>query len=232
TGDAPAEADENALPAPVFQMAQDQRFRTDTERMSTDLEERVSDLEARLKSGTAGGKKELYPTHNTRGFLQLDTAFYSQDPANQALVGNAQDGTEFRRARLAVLGKVAPQTLDQLEVDFAAAGRPSFFDNYLEQEQLPILGAVRIGQYLQPFSVDAMSGFRNLPFLERSLPFLAFVPFRRVGVMASNNSENERTYWAYSGFKTGGFNNAPLGDSQFATDIGDVQGYSFSTRVT
>jgi phosphate-selective porin OprO/OprP len=67
-------------------------------------------------------------------------------------------------------------------MDFAAAGRPSFFDNYVEQEQLPILGAVRIGQYLQPFSVDAMSGFRNLP-------FLAFVPFRRVGAMASNNRE-------------------------------------------
>jgi phosphate-selective porin OprO/OprP len=131
-----------------------------------------------------------------------------------------------------VLGKVAPLTLYQIEVDFATAGRPSFFDNYLEQEALPFLGAIRAGQYLQPFSVDAMSGFRNLPFLERSLPFLAFVPFRRVGVMASNNSEDERTYWAYSGFKTGGFNNAPMGDSQFATDIGDVGGYSFSMRLT
>ena len=209
-----------------------EQFRTDTERMS-DHEERLSDLEAQLKSGTAPAeKKESYPTHKITGFLQLDTAFYSQDPKNEALVGDAQDGTEFRRARLAILGKVAPKTLYQLEMDFAAAGRPSFFDNYVEQEQLPILGAVRIGQYLQPFSVDAMSGFRNLPFLERSLPFLAFVPFRRVGMMASNNSEDERTYWAYSVFRTGGFSNAPLGDSQFATDFGNVGGYSFSTRVT
>jgi len=127
---------------------------------------------------------------------------------------------------------VAPKTLYQIEVDFATAGRPSFFDNYVEQEQMPILGAVRIGQYLQPFSVDAMSGFRNLPFLERSLPFLAFVPFRRVGAMASNNSEDELTYWAYSVFRTGGFNNAALGDSQFATDFGNIGGYSFSTRLT
>jgi phosphate-selective porin OprO/OprP len=117
-------------------------------------------------------------------------------------------------------------------VDFAAAGRPSFFDNYVEQDNLPFFGAVRAGQYLQPFSVDAMSGFRNLPFLERSLPFLAFVPFRRVGVQASNNSEDERTYWAYSGFRTGGFNNAPLGDSRFGTDFGNIGGYSFSTRIT
>jgi phosphate-selective porin OprO/OprP len=61
---------------------------------------------------------------------------------------------------------------------------------------------------------------------------LAFVPFRRVGAVASNNAINEMTYWAYSVFATGGFRNAPLGDSRFATDIGDQGGVSFSTRIT
>ena len=79
---------------------------------------------------------------------------------------------------------------------------------------------------------NGLTGFRNLTFLERSLPFLAFVPFRRVGVMAYNQSENQMTQWAYSVFKTGGFNNAPLGDDRFATDLGDKGGYSFSTRAT
>jgi phosphate-selective porin OprO/OprP len=220
---------------PPVKIAQRDDFRTDTERMS-DLEERFEALEQQLRTSKGTDKKdekkETYPTHKLTGFTQLDTAWYSQDPLNQETVGNAQDGTGFRRARLAVLGKVAPLTLYQLEMDFATAGRPSFFDNYIEQEKIPFLGSVRVGQYLQPFSVDAMSGFRNLPFLERSLPFLAFVPFRRVGAMASNNSDDERTYWAYSVFRTGGFNNAPLGDSQFATDFGNVGGYSFSTRIT
>jgi phosphate-selective porin OprO/OprP len=210
--------------------AADEDYKTDTERMEV-LEERFRTLESKMKDGGAA-KKETFPTFKITGFLQLDSAWYAQDHLNIATVGDAQDGTGFRRARLAVLGKVAPKTLYQLEVDFATAGRPSFFDNYLEQEDIPFFGAIRAGQYLQPFSVDAMSGFRNLPFLERSLPFLAFVPFRRVGIMASNNSEDELTYWAYSVFRTGGFNNAPLGDSQFATDIGDVGGYSFSTRLT
>jgi phosphate-selective porin OprO/OprP len=213
--------------------AADEEYKTDTERMEN-LEQRFRSLESQIQSGTTTGekKKETYPTFRVTGFLQLDSAWYAQDPLNAATVGNAQDGTGFRRARLAVLGKAAPKTLYQFEMDFATAGRPSFFDNYLEQEDIPILGAVRVGQYLQPFSVDAMSGFRNLPFLERSLPFLTFVPFRRVGVMASNNSEDELTYWAVSGFRTGGFNNAPLGDSQFASDIGNVGGYSFSGRLT
>lgn len=202
--------------------------------LSAGLAKRLADVEKQLKSSTDAEtrKANTYPTYKVTGFLQLDTALYYQQPLNIATVGNAQDGAGFRRARLAVQGKAAEQMNYQLEVDFAAAGRPSFFDNYLEQENIPFLGDVRIGQYLQPFSVDAMSGFRNLPFLERSLPFLAFVPFRRVGIMASNGTEDDRTHWAYSVFRTGAFNNAPLGDDRSAIDIGDVGGYSFSTRVT
>jgi len=202
--------------------------------LSAGLAKRLADLEKQLKSkdDAEAKKANTYPTYKITGFLQLDTALYDQTPLNIATVGNAQDGAGFRRARLAVQGKAAELMNYQLEVDFATAGRPSFFDNYLEQEGIPYLGDVRIGQYLQPFSVDAMSGFRNLPFLERSLPFLAFVPFRRVGAMASNQTEDDMTHWAYSVFRTGGFNNAPLGDSRFATDFGDIGGVSFSTRIT
>jgi len=202
--------------------------------LSNGLAKRLAELEAKNKTREAADatKANSFPTFKITGFLQLDTAFYDQQPLNIATVGNAQDGTGFRRARFATLGKVAEFTNYQLEVDFATAGRPSFFDNYVEQENIPYVGSVRVGQFLQPFSVDAMSGFRNLAFLERSLPFLAFVPFRRVGIMASNGTEDDLTHWAYSVFRTGGFNNAPLGDDRYATDFGDIGGYSFSTRVT
>ncbi len=163
------------------------------------------------KQGPLPVKKDNFPTVKLTGFTQLDDGNYSQTAANRATVGDAQNGVGFRRARLAAYGKAAEFTNYIIEMDFATAGRPSFFDVFGEQTNLPWLGSVRIGQYVQPFSVDAMSGFRNLPFLERSLPFLAFVPFRRVGVEAYNSTEDQRFNWAYSGFKTGGFNNAPLG---------------------
>jgi phosphate-selective porin OprO and OprP len=175
---------------------------------------------------------DRFPTFRVTGFLHLDTAYHAQDAENRAIVGDAQDGTGFRRARMAVTGKVAEFTTYQLEVDFATAGRPSFFDNFVEQANIPFLGAVRMGQYCQPFSADALTGFRNLTFLERSLPFLALVPFRRVGIQALNTTEDERTAWTCSGYRSGGFNNAPLGDDRFATDFGDVGGYSFATRAT
>ncbi len=176
--------------------------------------------------------KNGFPTFKITGFTQLDGGWFSQEAQNMATVGNMQDGVGFRRARLAVVGKAAEFTNYMFEIDFATAGRPSFFDVWAEQANLPYLGTLRAGQYVQPFSVDAMSGFRHLMFLERSLPFFAFVPFRRVGVEAFNASEDERTNWGYSVFRTGGFNNAPLGDSRFALDIGDAGGYSFSTRLT
>jgi len=177
-------------------------------------------------------KKDEFPTFKTTGFTQLDSAWYSQTPLNRETVGDAQDGTGFRRARLAVLGKVAEFTNYQIEMDFATAGRPSFFDTYVEQTEVPHFGNIRVGHFCQPLSVDSLSGFRDLPFLERSLPFLALVPFRRIAAMAYDANEDLDTTWAYSVFRTGGFNNAPLGDNRFAVDIGDVGGYSFSGRLT
>ncbi|MBL9125690.1 MAG: hypothetical protein JNG90_18770 [Planctomycetaceae bacterium] len=200
-----------------------------------DHSRRISDLETawdRFEDQLEGEKEAKYPTAKITGFTQLDDYQITQQILNKETVGDAKNGIGFRRARLAVVGNVAPFTAYMFEMDFATAGRPSFFDVWVEQDNLPILGALRVGQELQPFSVDAQSGFRHLPFLERSLPFLAFVPFRRVGAVASNNSIDEMTYWAYSVFATGGFRNAPLGDSRFATDIGDQGGVSFSTRVT
>ncbi|HVU87327.1 MAG TPA: porin [Pirellulales bacterium] len=208
---------------------------TNGEIAPTGLPQRMTDLESawdRFEDQLAAERGAKYPSAKLTGFTQLDDYMMSQDQLNKDTVGNGQNGLGFRRARLAVIGNVSTFTAYMMEVDFATAGRPSFFDMWVEQDNLPILRSVRIGQYLQPFSVDAMSGFRHLPFLERSLPFLAFVPFRRVGAMASNNSRDELTYWAYSFFRTGGFNNAPEGDSRFATDIGDQGGLSFSTRIT
>ncbi|MGC4005294.1 MAG: porin [Pirellulales bacterium] len=205
------------------------------------LTKKVEELSKRLEKNDDNDKKAAakaaekpitFPNFKMTGFLQLDSAFYSQDALNRSIVGDAQDGTGFRRARLAVAGNVAPFTAYQLEVDFATAGRPSFFDCFVEQSNIEYLGAVKIGQFCQPFSVDSLTGFRNLTFLERSLPFLAFVPFRRVGIQSSNLSTDESTAMAVSCYRTGGFNNAPLGDDRYATDFGDIGGFSMSTRLT
>ncbi|HWB00975.1 MAG TPA: porin [Pirellulales bacterium] len=232
----PAFADSYAASLVAHQIAfDDQPPAVDRGDLGTDHEQRLSELESafdKFEDQLAAEAPGKFPSARITGFTQLDDYALYQTPLDRAIVGNGQNGVGFRRARLAVLGNVARFTSYILEVDFATAGRPSFFDVWAEQENVPIFNSVRVGQFLQPFSVDAMSGFRHLPFLERSLPFNCFVPFRRVGAMSSVNTQDRMTYWASSVFRTGGFNNAPIGDSRFATDIGNQDGYSFSTRLT
>ena len=155
------------------------------------VEDRINSVEAMLKPGNP------FPLVRLSGFLQYDTDFYTQDASSKAQLGNVQSGSGFRRARLQALGKVTEFTNFSIEMEFASAGRPSFFDVWGEQTNLP-LGAVRIGQFRQPITMDAWTSVRHLEFMERSAPFQAFDPFRRVGIMNWWNSENNRTLIAFS----------------------------------
>jgi phosphate-selective porin OprO/OprP len=87
-----------------------------------------------------------------------------------------------------------------------------------------LIGTIRVGQFRQPFSMDALTSVRQLTFLERSLPFNAFVPFRRIGAMSYNNSDDLMTTWSYS--------LARAQADQFGADLSNQQGIMFSTRIT
>ena len=144
-------------------------------------------------------------------------------------------------AHVASLGQLTEFTTFSIEMDFAFPGRPSFMDVWGEQANLPIVGHARIGQYRQPVTMDSWTNVKHLEFLERSAPFIAMDPFRRVGILGWDNSDDERTMWAYSLFGTGltfwngGPNqiyNTEGNDNRFGTQLGDSGGISFATRTT
>lgn len=202
------------------------------------LDLRLEEAERRLQT-ESGMKKDELPIIRLSGFLQLDLGMFSQSDESRAHLGDIQNGVDFRRTRLQALGKLTDFTGYTIEMDFATVGRPSFQDVWGEQSELPVLGTVRLGQFRQPGTMDSWTSIRHLEFLERSLPFQAFDPFRRVGIMAYSMSENERTMWAYSVYGTGltFFNGvdttySTLGDTRVATQIGDSGGVSFSSRLT
>jgi phosphate-selective porin OprO and OprP len=155
-------------------------------------EDRIANLEKEAQAN-----REKLPFVRLSGFFHYDTGWFNQDSASQRQLGNVQDGSGFRRARLQALGKLSEFTNFSIEMDFAFPGRPSFMDVWGEQTNLP-LGTVRIGQFRQPVTMDAWTSIRHLEFLERSAPFTAFDPFRRVGIMDWWNSENGRTMFAVS----------------------------------
>lgn len=199
---------------------------------------RMDSVERGLK-GTDGGKRDELPLIRLSGFMQLDEGLFSQSAASIDRLGNIQNGVGFRRTRLQAIGKLTQFTGYTIEMDFATVGRPSFMDVWGEQSELPFFGTVRIGHFRQPGTMDGWTSVRHLEFLERSLPFQALDPFRRVGVMAYAMSEDERTTWAYSVYATGltFFNGtdtvySTLGDTRGGTEIGDSGGVAFASRAT
>ena len=169
-----------------------------------------------------GPANKAAPTVAVNGFFQADSLWFSQDPVNKAVVGDARDVTDFRRARLSAKGKVADNVDYMMEYDFAFPGRPSFMDVYVDFADLTRFGRLRLGQWRQSFGMDAMTSVKEMMFLERALPF-ALVPFRQVGVGLYNTAADESITWAISGYR-------------FPTDVyGDAagdSGYGLATRET
>ena len=198
----------------------------------------VGNLMTRLDALEGAG--ESLPIVRLSGFFQLDSGIYSQNTLARAYFGDMLNGVGFRRARLQAIGKVTETNAFSIEMDFGQSGKPSFLDVWGEQSELPYLGTIRIGQFRQPGTMDSWTSVRHLNFLERSAPFMAFDPFRRVGIMAYDISDDERTSWAYSVYGTGlTFYNSgaqsnynTFGDNMTGVQLSDQGGVTFASRIT
>ncbi len=198
----------------------------------------VGNLMTRLDALENAG--EGLPLIRLSGFFQLDDGIYGQNTKAQNYFGDMLNGVGFRRARLQAIGKATESTAFTIEMDFGLSGRPSFVDVWGEQADLPFFGTIRVGQFRQPGTMDSWTSIRHLNFLERSAPFMAFDPFRRVGIMSYAMSEDERTSWAYSVYGTGltffnaGFESTyqTFGDNTTGTQLSDDGGVTFSSRLT
>jgi phosphate-selective porin OprO/OprP len=111
-----------------------------------------------------------------------------------------------------------------MQMDFAAQGRPSFTDVWVEWTDLPVLGNVRVGQWKQPFSLEVVSSFRYTTFMERSVLFQAFTPFRHIGVGAYNHRDDLMGTWAVSLIRTG--------QDQYGDSLSTAGGNGVVGRIT
>ena len=165
-----------------------------------------------------------FPTVKVNGVFQVDSVFFNQDANSENTFGRIQDGTDFRRTRLSASGSVTDTMNYFVQMDFAFFGRPSFTDIWLESTRMPKLGTVRIGQWKQPFSLEVVSSFRYTTFMERSLPFIPFTPFRHPGIGFYDHAENLNSTWAASLFRSG--------QDQFGGSISTDGGWGTAERVT
>jgi phosphate-selective porin OprO/OprP len=172
-----------------------------------------------------------YPSNvQVMGVFQADAGVFNQDAANKLPIAAGgvgqviQNGADFRRARVAAKASLGNNINAFMQFDFAFPGRPTFTDVWVEYTDLPWLGTVRIGQWKQPFSLEVVSSFRYTTFMERSLLFQTFTPFRHIGIGAYNHSDDLMTTWAYSYLRTG--------QDQFGDSLSSRGGNGFVGRIT
>jgi phosphate-selective porin OprO/OprP len=97
---------------------------------------------------------------------------------NPKAVNPVVDGTEFRSARLELSGPLSPHLQMQMEYDFGD-GQATPADVYIEANDIPLVGTVRVGHQFEP--LNRMIGSpKQTVFLEKPLPN-AFSSGRNVG---------------------------------------------------
>jgi phosphate-selective porin OprO and OprP len=167
--------------------------------------------------------QEVKPTINLRGRIQADAIFINQSPKDKAIIGDEQNVTGFRRARLGAEGTVGEQVNWVAEFDFAN-GAISFKDVFVGIDELPIIRRIRVGHMSEPFSLESLTTSNDLPFLERS-NIDSLDPDRNWGVGIFSYSENERATLQVAAFRSGTSGNS-------GNDIGDNNDMAYDVRAT
>jgi len=164
------------------------------------------------------------------GRIMNDWGWISEDddlkadvvPAGGSALGDQEDGTEFRRARLYTSGLIYGNIEYKLQFDFAG-GDADLKDAYLGLTDFPI-GQLRVGHFKEPFSLEELTSSKYITFLERALPNV-FAPGRNTGIMLYGSAfaaSPARMTWAAGVFR----NTGDYGDGQ------DDGGYNVTGRVT
>lgn len=149
------------------------------------------------------------------GRLQADFTFLGGDGALSA----AEDGFEFRRARLFMSGLIYDRVEFKAQYDFAGGGA-AVKDLYLGFKNR--WGDVRIGHFKEPFSLEELTSSKYITFLERSLPVEAFAMSRNSGVAVLGH-EGDRLNWGLGAFYDAGSTGKSTGSSNI--DLSGRIGY-------
>jgi len=184
-----------------------------------------TDLRVFWKDGLKMESEDKAFSLSVGGKLQNDWAFFSDDPALKFVVGDNDDGTEFRRARISMRGTLYENFEFKAEYDFAGdTGSANFTDVYLGIKGIPAIGNLRLGHFKEPFHLDILTSDSYSMFMEPALSS-AFAPSRNVGLMAFDTAFDKRMTWAVGAFKnTDNFPSPNDGDED--------QGYAITARVT
>lgn len=125
------------------------------------------------------------------GRVQADYMFADEGDALPA----TDDGGEFRRGRFFFAGVVYDRFEFRAQYEFVGGARPA--DLWLALRTS--WGKVKYGHFKEYFSLEELTSSKNITFLERSLPVLAFSPSRNLGLGVEGRS-GDRFSWGVGYF--------------------------------
>ncbi len=130
------------------------------------------------------------------GRIQSDWAVIDLDDELDDHIGGEGNGTEFRRARLYFSGTLYERLIFKAQYEFANTGdgEVDFKDVFIGLKGLGPLGTVNVGQFKEPFSLQAQTSSKYITFMERGLTN-AFDLARNTGFMATNTVLDKRLLW-------------------------------------
>jgi phosphate-selective porin OprO/OprP len=139
------------------------------------------------------------------GRLHADTSFFSADAPLIDATGELADGSELRRARLFVSGRLYQVVELSAEYDFAG-GEVEPRNVYIGLRDTAA-GNIRLGHFKEPFMLEELTSDNYISFIERSLNTI-FAPSYNFGLMLRDQI-GERLTWAAGAFRdTDGAGNA------------------------
>ena len=135
----------------------------------------INNVKVKTKGGLEVSSDDDAFSFELGGRLMMDTVFYNED------LNKLGDGTELRRARLEVNGKLYHDWLYELGIDFAD-GDADIKDAYIAYKGWSPL-RLKLGHFKEPFSLEEQTSSKYITFMERALPTV-FSPGRNIGVGA------------------------------------------------
>jgi len=167
-------------------------------------------------------KKNLKFTINGR--IEIDAGYIGADDELDAAFPNLAGGdVNLRTFQVAMACKIRDAADLKLTFDFANAREIK--DNWIKFKKIPFVGHFTFGYMKEPISLEYMTGGKNITFMERSLPVLAFAPGRDFGFARRATALDKRLTWTVGGFwVTGSY-----------SDVGDANdrlSESFGAAIT
>jgi len=154
-----------------------------------------TDLNASWSNGLSLQSEDKSFKLKIGGRIMNDWAWFSQDDSNEVYYGNIQDGTEFRRARIAMSGTVYNYILFKAELDFAGAAKAgkevAMKDVYMGIASIPVVGTIQMGHQKEPFGLEVMTSSNQTTFMERAVTNV-FAPERNTGIRMQNAFVEEK----------------------------------------